>query len=138
MVSEQSQFIKVMAILSPQRDALESLARRTELWPENKAARLTKKTTFMVGRKIIYLLGVCMGAAMRKNPNLHIAVFGTAPPSVGFDQNGKKIKGCKFGGLITGPDTKGRLWVEGLMLRRLRNGEARLLLTGRRTWYRWV
>lgn len=125
-----------MALPSPQRDALELVARRAKLWPADKVAGLTSRTTFkLASGKIVHFLGVSEGASMRSNPNLNIAVFGFSRPT-GRPRQKKKLAQCQLGGLITSLRHGGGAFVEGLKFQCTRGKVAILRRVGERLWYR--
>lgn len=127
-----------MSLPCPQRDALESVERKSTSWSSTETKKLTEQTTFrLASGETIHFLGVSEGASMRDDPNLHIAVFALTPRT-DATQNARRLPECRFGGLITGPDNEGWFWAEGLAFEDAKNGVAILCKTGRRSQYRPV
>lgn len=127
-----------MALPCPQRDALEFVAERAKMWSADETSKLTPEITFrLTSGKTIHFLGVSYGTEMRRNPNLHIAVFGLEAPAQnhGYTNN---LQECRFGGLITGPDDEGQLWAQGLAVVSVHSEVVELRQTKRKAPYRTV
>ena len=126
-----------MSLPCPERDALESIEQHTAPWPIKEVKQLTPKKTFRLTTGAeIFFFGVSNGAGMRKNPNLHLAVFGTQAPENIPTTNAHLLPQCRSGGLITGPDNEGWHWAEGLEIISVGRNTVRFFLTGQRAMFR--
>ena len=118
-----------MALPRPQRESLEFIARKSTPWLVGISQ---EKIFYLTSGEQIHFLGVSNGTEMFTEM---FAVFGFNQPKDSA-QNEYILPMCRFGALITGPDSEGWSWAEGLKIASVNETDVVLRLNGRRAQYR--